>query len=699
VKILKWLLGILVGVVVIAMAVLYLVIDTEAIRQKAVEKFQQETGHSLEIRKPVEWSVFPWLGLKLEDVVVGNAPGFGDEPLARVQVLDVKVGLKPLLERRVAVDALLLQGVHLNLERNEKGVGNWETLARARGSEKAPSTAEAGKKTEGKGFSIDLKGVELDDLDLEYVDRQSGEAYHLEDLQVHIGELKPGVPVPVELALKLRSQKPLIASELHFSSEVTTSEDFRRIDLSALAVKLHAEGEGLPEKGIDLQAAGNLALDLARERLAVSDFSLSGPRVDITGAVSVSGLKHGPRVEGHLALQETNLRELLELAGVELETADPEALTHVSMNLEMVRSRNALTIEPLEVRLDQSRIEGRLAIPSFEGPVVRAQLEVDRIDLDRYLPSRSEETASSQGKAQGSEQSSAEPLDLAPLRRLDADVTIRVGALKASNLTMEKVVLTFTAKQGVIRLDPVGARLYHGSLSASADLDLRRKQPGIQASSSLTGIQIGPLLAALDGKDYLTGTGNLKLDLRTRGLEEPAIRRNLNGDFSIDFRDGAYKGFNLAHAIRKAWAAIKGKTIPDDQPKQTDFAELRGSGVIRKGVIRNEDLYLASPALRVRGKGKVDLVREKVNYLLTVKVVGSLEGQGGKSIDELKGVPIPVRIKGDLASPSPTIDVAALARALAKAKIEEKKGELLEKAGRKIEKKLGVDLLKGFLGN
>ena len=94
----------------------------------------------------------------------------------------------------------------------------------------------------------------------------------------------------------------------------------------------------------------------------------------------------------------------------------------------------------------------------------------------------------------------------------------------------------------------------------------------------------------------------------------------------------------------------------------------------------------------------MDLVREKVDYLLTAKVVGSLEGQGGKSIEELKGIPIPVRIQGDLDNPSPMIDVEALAKALAEAKLEEKKGELLEKAGSKIEKKLGVDLFKGFFG-
>ena len=703
-KIFKWIVGIVVGVVllaVVALGILTLVLDTETIKERVIVRFEQKTGHTLRIDAPIEWSIFPWLGLKLEKVTVGNAPGFGDEPLAAIDVLDVKVGLMPLLEKRIAVDTVVLKGVDINLVRNREGQANWESLTAGKeaGSESDERAAPSGQEGGAEEFQIDLKGIELDDLDLDYVDAQKGAAYHLEDLDVRIGELKPGTPVLVELSTKLALQEPPLAGRVSISTEVTVSGDSRRIDLSALAIELHAEGKGLPEGGVDLKMAGNLALDRQADRLAVSDLSLAGPQVDITGAVSVSDLTGKPKVEGRLALQDTNLRELLALAGVELETADPQALTKVSAQLQMVQEGGALTLKPLEIRLDESAISGYVAIPSFEGPVVRARLRVDSIDLDRYLPpTKEDKPTAGAGSGAGGTAEQPQKIDFTPLRKLDADATIEVGRLKVSGLSMEKVTLTLKAKKGVIRLDPIGALLYQGKLGASARLDVRKDEPAVRAQSQLAGIQIGPLLAALSGKDYLTGTGNLKFKVDTRGMGEKAIRRNLNGDFSVDFRDGAYKGINLAHAIRQAWAAIKGRTIPDDEPKQTDFAELRGTGVIRKGVVTNRDFYLASPVLRVKGKGKVDLVQEKVDYLLTAKVVGSLVGQGGKSIEELKGIPIPVRIEGDLDNPSPMIDVEALAKALAEAKLEEKKGDLLEKAGKKIEKELGVDLLKGFLG-
>jgi len=347
-KVLKWLIGILVGVVLlaaVALGVLTLILDTDTLKEQVIVRFEQKTGHTLRIDAPIQWSIFPWLGLKLEKVTVGNAPGFGDEPLAAIDVLDVKVGLIPLLEKRIAVDTVVLRGVDINLMRNKAGQANWESLTAGReaGSEEGGRPEPSGQQGGAEDFQVDLKGIELDDLDLDYVDAQKGAAYHLEDLDVRIGELKPDTPVLVEISTKLALQEPPLAGRVSISTEATASGDHQRIDLSALAIELHAEGKGLPEGGVELKMAGNLALDRRADRLAVSDLSIAGPQVDITGAVSVSDLTGKPKVEGRLALQDTNLRELLALAGVELETADPQALTRVSAQLQMVQESGALT--------------------------------------------------------------------------------------------------------------------------------------------------------------------------------------------------------------------------------------------------------------------------------------------------------------------------------------------------------------------
>ena len=699
-KFLKWFLILTVLLVVAGVVAVTLLLDTEALRKEVAERFEARTGHRLVIAEPIEWSFFPWLGLKLEGVEVGNAPGFGEAPLARIQRLAVKVALEPLLHKRIVVDEVQLLGVDLNLVRNRAGKGNWEGLA-AQGSKAEETAGAAGgaKPKAGADYRLELKGLVVEDLDLDYRDLASGQAYALEDLQVEVGELIPGQPVPVSLALKLAAKAPAVESKLRLSAELTTAQDFRRIDLSALSVVVDAQGEGLPEGGVHLQAAGNLALDLAHDRLALSDFSLAGPEVDVTGAISIAHLKERPDIEGHLALQKTDLRKLLQRLGISVETADAKALSRLSARLTFKPGEEALRIDPLSITLDDTKVEGYLALPSFEGPVVRARLKADAIDLDRYLPPPGEGGEASAPPARGQAKAAPKAIDFAPLRRLDAQVVVTLDELKIHGLKVQGVQLTLKAEKGLLRLDPLAARLYGGKLDGDARLDVRRDQPALGASAHLAGVQIGPLLADATGKEVLTGTGALRLALSSRGLADAELRRNLEGEFAIDFRDGAYKGFNLAQAIRKAWAAVKGQTVADDQPKETDFAQLKGSGKIHRGLLTNEDLLLSSPVLRVKGKGRVDLVEERIDYRLTAKVVGTLVGQGGESMEELKGVPIPVHIGGTFQEPKPSIDLKALAKALAQSRLKEKKEALMEKATKKLEKKLGGDLLKGLLGN
>jgi AsmA protein len=80
---------------------------------------------------------------------------------------------------------------------------------------------------------------------------------------------------------------------------------------------------------------------------------------------------------------------------------------------------------------------------------------------------------------------------------------------------------------------------------------------------------------------------------------------------------------------------------PDAQKAQkTDFAELGGTYVIRRGVLNNTDLSLKSPLLRLSGKGTVDLPKQRVDYRITPKLFASSKGQGDSSSASGNSVPI-----------------------------------------------------------
>ena len=78
--------------------------------------------------------------------------------------------------------------------------------------------------------------------------------------------------------------------------------------------------------------------------------------------------------------------------------------------------------------------------------------------------------------------------------------------------------------------------------------------------------------------------------------------------------------------------------------QKTDFAELSGTFNIKDGVLRNKDLLLLNPLLRLTGKGRANLPERNLKYRFKPKVVGTLKGQGGEA--EASGLAVPVIAEG-----------------------------------------------------
>jgi AsmA protein len=83
-----------------------------------------------------------------------------------------------------------------------------------------------------------------------------------------------------------------------------------------------------------------------------------------------------------------------------------------------------------------------------------------------------------------------------------------------------------------------------------------------------------------------------------------------------------------------------------NRSQQTDFSELTASFDIKDGIAHNQDLNLKSPFIRVSGAGNVNIGESSLDYVVKTAIVGSMAGQGGKDLAELKGFTVPVRVFG-----------------------------------------------------
>lgn len=342
-------------------------------------------------------------------------------------------------------------------------------------------------------------------------------------------------------------------------------------------------------------------------------------------------------------------------------------------------------------KIADSSVKARLDIAGFATPAVNFDVEIDQLDVDRYLPQPAGGGQSSGGgksPGAGKQPEKEQPFDLSGLRGLRAAGTLKIGALKASNVKASNVRLDVKANGGRVDVNPLTADLYQGKLSSVATINAAPATPTFAVKHSMNGISVGPLLKDLAGSDMLEGRGNVTLDVTSQGNTVTALKKGLNGNAAVKLADGALKGIDIAGSIRNAKArlgALRGEqTQAADKNQKTDFSELTATFKIANGVARNNDLSMKSPLLRVGGEGEINIGEDSLNYLVKASIVGTSKGQGGREAEELRGVTVPVRVSGPLAAPSYKLDFGRAATDTAKQAITDQ-----------LQKRLGDGAAKG----
>ncbi|HEY4541811.1 MAG TPA: AsmA family protein [Noviherbaspirillum sp.] len=794
VKILAIALGVLLLVLLAAAAYLAATFDPNKYKSEIVRLVQDKTQRTLHIPGDIELSFFPNIGAELGALSLSERNS--KDTFAAVDSARVSLALLPLLSQRFVVDKVRIDGLKATIRRNSEGVSNIDDLL-------GPDEEEPEKK---KDTEFDIAGVELNNANLVYDDRQSGRRLELSELNFSSGRIAEGVASNMKLDTRVRSGKPQADARVQLATgfrfdleqghynlrelkariegavagisdgviEVSGTADMKPADmhfvLEKIALNANGKRDGAPfALKLDLpqlavteakveggKLSGELSLTQEARKLAANfrvpsfqgtpqafsipalevDASVNGNDLDARAALSgalngdldkllfqspqiklsLSGQQGATPIKGNLStpLSVDLDKQRIDLAKLVADFTLPNPAggslalktsgqAGVQLDKEAVSAKLAGT-------LDQSRFDAQLAMNGFAKPAYRFDIDIDKLDVDRYRKPAAAGTAKSGAPAKPQAEQAAEPIDLSALRELRADGKLRVGALTAAGIKMSNVRVDLRAASGKLELNPLAASLYGGS--ANGSLSVQATAPARFAlRQNLTGIHVGPLLQDALESNRLEGRGNVQLDVTTSGNTVPQLKRGLNGTVQLSLKDGAVRGVNIAQTLRTAKTridALRGKESEQagtgSQTEKTDFSELTGSFRIVNGVARNDDLEVKSPLLRVAGSGEIDIGAQRLDYTARTTVVSTLQGQGGPELQALKGVTLPVRLSGPFDAISWRVDAGAMLSELAKQKLEPKKAEAkqrvekaLDEEKAKVKEKLN-EQLRGLFG-
>lgn len=351
-------------------------------------------------------------------------------------------------------------------------------------------------------------------------------------------------------------------------------------------------------------------------------------------------------------------------------------------------------------KVDESTIEAKLALAKFSPPAYVFDINVDRLNLDQYLPSKPKAVAQGPvgkdaGKGEPSKQEDS-PVDLSALRDLNANGKLQFGSLQVKGLKLANLKAEVRAANGHMDVSPHSANLYEGSMAGA--LSLQASGNRVALKETLTNVSVGPLLKDVAQQDRLEGHGNVALDVAGGGATVNTIKKSLDGTAKVNLRDGAIKGIDIGELLRKAKSALgKSEQGTADSKDRTDFSELNASFAIKNGVAHNQDLDAKAPLFRIGGAGDIDVGNSSISYVVKASVVASAKGQGGAGLEQLAGLTVPVKLSGPFDAMKYQVDYGAAAGELAKSKAGERAKEAIDKNKDKIEDKVR-DRLKGLIG-
>lgn len=724
-KILKYVLWSVFGIaatVSTVLAYVALTFDPNAYKPQIIQAVQESTHRTLKLDGDIKLMFFPNIGARLGKVSLSEFQS--EQEFASVADASVSLAVWPLLKKQMVVNQVNVNGVKVSVIKYKNGKTNLDDLLAQK--PKVEQTAPTDSQLQTVAF--DVANVTIKNCDLQFDDQVAGNKISVGNLNVKTGRLTNAFPTPVEFSAHIRTTQPKTDVSLQMATTLSFDLVSNRyslkgmelnaegalLDISGLMLKLAGDASAdLEAQNFELNlfvfnASGKKAGEPFEAHLTVPTISLK--REDFSGEnLQINASLDGAFGKASAALKLPSFKgnmDKFSLRGMTLQTelVQPDQSFNAKIDTALIGSMKTMqfNLKDLSIALKasgeslpgkvvesalkgsvqadlerqtvhakfsggllQSQIKAEAAIKNFKVPVIRYDIEIDKLDLDPYLPPKVAKKDTP--KTAEPEQ----PFDLSVLKTLDANGSVRIGAFKAANVKLSKLRVDMKARDGIVNIEPLSAALYQGTINGKVRVDAHTSS--FEITQKLSGVGIAPLMKDAADLELAEGKGNVSLALTTQGNTVSALKKALNGTVSLELADGAIRGVDLGklvQGVQNLNKNSKAETLGVDKGEKTEFSEFKAGLKIKDGVAHNDDLSVKSTVLRLTGSGDVDIGHDKMDYNAKVIMAKTDQGRTGT---------LPVHVYGPFDSLKINVDYAELLADLARQRLNEEKAALQQK--------------------
>jgi uncharacterized protein involved in outer membrane biogenesis len=616
-------------VVVVALVVVVATMDLGRFKGYAEEAAMNATGRKLTIDGELHLSLLPAPTLSAEKVRFANAPGGSSPDMVKVDKVEARVALMPLLSQDIVVERLALISPEILLETDKSGKGNWEFTAPAPAPAPTAQTGKPAAPGEGATPSIPvLNDITIEKGRLVSKDGKSGKTQTLALDKLNVKGAGSGVPLKIELSGAYDEKKFDVAGTLGSLADLSGPKPWP-VDVTAKAGGATATVKGtiakpMEAKGVDLAITAE-GKDL--EELGKA----AGAALPALGAYKLAAHVTGPGGEGW-AVKDLNL-----------------ALGKTTLT-------GTISVDPDKTPL---KVVAKLDTPELDLAALSGGSSAKPADNSRSAPA-----TTGAGQTPGAAPRDdgrlfpADPLPLDTLKSVDADVTVNAKRIVKDQLALTDASLHAVIARGKLTVQPLKAGVAGGTLDAKATVDGGAATPEVAIEANGKDIDLNTLMTQLGNPGMIEAAkGAVHADLKGRGKSVREIMASLDGSLALGTgagRLGPKALDQLSADIVKLLAFNVGSI--GQQQAVTQINCVAVPFTVQAGLAKSDAILVDTGKVTVKGSGTASLRDEKLDLVFTPTAK-----EGGL----MSYAAVPVHVTGTFASPSVAPDAAGAVKNVA----------------------------------
>ncbi|MBK8210492.1 MAG: AsmA family protein [Rhodospirillales bacterium] len=563
------LLALLVAIPLVAIAVFALFFEWNDARPLLARLASGLLGRTVTISGDLDVDLGRVTSIEVQGLALANTPWGRADQMLRVGDLAVSVALRPLLSGDVVIPSLAVKDVQANLERNERGQGNWEF---GRKDDKDDSAAKPAATDDGTINLPLVQSLHVEKVRVDFHDR-----FAKKNTVLIVDSLEGGED----------QQRRQMAFDGSGSYQGRPAKF--KATLGSLTV-LEADKQPYPL---------NVALSAGDIRMRI-DGTIAEPR-------ALQGLNLQLEIAGN------DLSDLFPLTGIPIPPSPPYQL---SGRLE--RKGGAWVFKGFAGKLGDSDMRGDVAIdlgrqrPQIRGDVVSKLLDLK--DLAGFIGASEGGPDAKIEARPGGKILPDKEIDLSKLRAVDADISFKGTRIVTPKVPIDTLEAKVSLDDGTFRVQPATFAIGKGNVRLFFSLYGGEQPVRSDIEAVIEHVDLRRLLQGSEFVRETAGSFNGRIKLSSTGTSVADIAGSANGDVMVVMTDGRFSRL-LVELMGLDIVESLGILIEGDEsiPVRCIVADLGA----KQGIFNARTLVFDTTDTNVVGSGTINMREERLDLRLS----------------------------------------------------------------------------------